>query len=239
VYRQKLDNELVPTSKQEIVLIDENAQWHIAKPLSFDNTGNMYVPYGAPSNACASYISTTGNSIQQVGQNPCPELIIRAGIWKFKANALNQTQKDGTQLGTGLRSIVAMDWNKQTNTLFAVQHGRDDLHLLWPQYYSAWDNAVTPAEELFEINENSNYGWPYSYYDALTKQKLQAPEYSGDGKKLAIDQNYTNPLADFPAHWAPNDLLQVTNSLIDIKTAHLLHFTDQLIEAPIHKQVTL
>jgi glucose/arabinose dehydrogenase/cytochrome c553 len=210
VYRQKLDNELVPTSKQEIVLIDENAQWHIAKPLSFDNTGNMYVPYGAPSNACASYISTTGNSIQQVGQNPCPELINHAGIWKFKANALNQTQKDGTQLGSGLRSIVAMDWNKQTNTLFAVQHGRDDLHLLWPQYYSAWDNAVTPAEELFEINENSNYGWPYSYYDALTKQKLQAPEYSGDGKKLAIDQNYTNPLADFPAHWAPNDLLFYT-----------------------------
>jgi glucose/arabinose dehydrogenase/cytochrome c553 len=210
VYRQKLDNELVPTSKQEIVLIDENAQWHIAKPLSFDNTGNMYVPYGAPSNACASYISTTGNSIQQVGQNPCPELINHAGIWKFKANALNQTQKDGTQLGSGLRSIVAMDWNKQTNTLFAVQHGRDDLHLLWPQYYSAWDNAVTPAEELFEINENSNYGWPYSYYDALTKQKLQAPEYSGDGKKLAIDQSYTNPLADFPAHWAPNDLLFYT-----------------------------
>ena len=210
VYRQKLDNELVPTSKQEIVLIDENAQWHIAKPLSFDNAGNMYVPYGAPSNACASYISTTGNSIQQVGQNPCPELINHAGIWKFKANAINQTQKDGTQLGTGLRSIVAMDWNKQSNTLFAVQHGRDDLHLLWPQYYSAWDNAVTPAEELFEINENSNYGWPYSYYDALTKQKLQAPEYGGDGKKLAIDQTYTNPLAAFPAHWAPNDLLFYT-----------------------------
>ena len=112
--------------------------------------------------------------------------------------------------GTGLRSIVAMDWNKQTNALFALQHGRDDLHLLWPQFYSAWDNAVTPAEEFFEINENSNYGWPYSYYDALTKQKLQAPEYGGDGKKLAIDQTYTNPLATFPAHWAPNDLLFYT-----------------------------
>ena len=35
VYRQKLDDKLVPTSKQEIVLIDENAQWHIAKPVSY------------------------------------------------------------------------------------------------------------------------------------------------------------------------------------------------------------
>ena len=212
VYRQKLEDQLVPTSKQEIVLIDENAQWHIAKPLTFDHVGNMYVPYGAPSNACASYISTKGTSEQQAGQNPCPELINHAGVWKFKANALNQTQKDGKQVGTGLRSIVAMDWNKQTNSLFAVQHGRDDLHLLWPQYYSAWENAVTPAEEFFEVNENSNYGWPYSYYDLFKKQKIQAPEYGGDGKKLAVDQSYTNPLAAFPAHWAPNDLLFYTGN---------------------------
>jgi glucose/arabinose dehydrogenase/cytochrome c553 len=202
----------VPTSKQEIVLIDENAQWHIAKPLTFDNAGNLYVPYSAPSNACASYISTAGNSIQKAGQNPCPELINHAGIWKFKTNAINQTQKDGTQVGTGLRSIVAMDWNKETNTLFATQHGRDDLHLLWPQFYSAWENAVTPAEEFFEIKESSNYGWPYSYYDLFKKQKLQAPEYGGDGKKIAIDPSYTNPLAAFPAHWAPNDLLFYTGN---------------------------
>ena len=212
VYRQKLDNQLVPTSKQEIVLMDESEQWHIAKPLAFDNEGNMYVPYSAPSNACASFINTTGTSIQQAGQYPCPELINHAGIWKFKANTINQTQKDGTQVGKGLRSIVAMAWNKQTNSLFAVQHGRDDLHLLWPQYYSAWENAVTPAEEFFEVRENNNYGWPYSYYDLITKQKLQAPEYGGDGKKLATDKTYTHPLTVFPAHWAPNDLLFYTGN---------------------------
>lgn len=133
-----------------------------------------------------------------------------------------------------------MDWNKKTNALFALQHGRDDLHLLWPQFYSAWENAVTPAEEFFEIKENSNYGWPYSYYDVLTKQKVQAPEYGGDGKKLVIDQTYTNPLAAFPAHWAPNDLLFYTGDqfLIDIKTVPLLLFTDLPIEVPIRKQVT-
>ncbi len=207
VYRQKIDNDLVPTSKQEIVLMDESDQWHIAKPIAFDKEGNMYVPYSAPSNACASFINTTGSSVQQAGQYPCPELVNHAGIWKFKANAINQTQKDGVQMGTGLRSIVAMNFNTSNNTLYAVQHGRDDLHLLWPNHYSAWQNAVTPAEEFFEIKEGKNYGWPYSYYDPITKQKKQAPEYGGDGKKLATDQSYSNPLAAFPAHWAPNDLL--------------------------------
>lgn len=207
VYRQKLDNQLVPTSKQEIVLIDESDQWHIAKPISFDKEGNMYVPYSAPSNACASYINSTGSSVGQAGQYPCPELNNHAGIWKFNANKLNQTQQDGIQIGTGLRSIVAMDWNSNTNKLYAVQHGRDDLHLLWPNYYSAWDNAVNPAEELFEISEGKNYGWPYSYFDLHTQQKMQAPEYGGDGKKTATDKSYTNPLVAFPAHWAPNDLL--------------------------------
>lgn len=207
VYRQKIDNDLVPTSKQEIVLMDESDQWHIAKPIAFDKEGNMYVPYSAPSNACASFINTTGTSVQQAGQYPCPELVNHGGIWKFKANAINQTQKDGVQIGTGLRSIVAMNFNTSNNTLYAVQHGRDDLHLLWPNLYSAWQNAVTPAEEFFEIKEGNHYGWPYSYFDPVTKQKLQAPEYGGDGKKLATDKSFTNPLAAFPAHWAPNDLL--------------------------------
>ncbi len=207
VYRQKIDNDLVPTSKQEIVLMDESDQWHIAKPIAFDKEGNMYVPYSAPSNACASFINTNGTSIELAGQYPCPELVHHAGIWKFKSNTINQTQKDGIQIGTGLRSVVAMNFNASNNTLYAVQHGRDDLHLLWPNDFSAWDNAVKPAEEFFEIKEGNNYGWPYSYFDPLTKQKIQAPEYGGDGKKSASDKSYTNPIAAFPAHWAPNDLL--------------------------------
>lgn len=207
VYRQKLNDELVPTSKQEIVLIDENEQWHIAKPLSFDQEGNLYVPYSAPSNACASYINTNVKANQQVGKYPCPELVNHAGIWKFKANTLNQTQNEGIQIATGLRSIVAMDWNKETNSLFAVQHGRDDLRLLWPQYYTQWENTVNPAEAFYEITGNKNYGWPYTYYDYYNKVYKQAPEYGGDGKKINTDTNITNPIAAFPAHWAPNDLL--------------------------------
>ena len=50
VYRFKLTaGELVPQSQQEVILTDDHTHGmheHIAKPLSFDNKGNMYVPFG-------------------------------------------------------------------------------------------------------------------------------------------------------------------------------------------------
>src|SRR5690348_3728932 len=56
VLRNKLkDDELVPTSKTEVVLTDDGPNvehnWHTTKPLAFDNKGNMYVPFGSPSDA--------------------------------------------------------------------------------------------------------------------------------------------------------------------------------------------
>ena len=56
VLRNKLkDGELVPTSKTEVVLTDDNPKvaenWHTTKPLAFDNKGYMYVPFGSPSDA--------------------------------------------------------------------------------------------------------------------------------------------------------------------------------------------
>ena len=42
---------------------------------------------------------------------------------------------------------------------------------------------------------------------------MLGPEYGGDGgKKVGICADRTPPAASFPAHWAPNDLLIVTNS---------------------------
>jgi hypothetical protein len=39
-----------------------------------------------------------------------------------------------------------------------------------------------------------------------------APEYGGDrGKAVGLCAGRTGPAAFFPAHWAPNDLLIVTN----------------------------
>jgi glucose/arabinose dehydrogenase len=211
IYRNKLTpGKLIPESKTEVVLTEEDSRgshWHITKPVSFDDKGHMYVPFGAPSNACQDLIRTPGGTPGFAGLDPCPELENYGGIWQFDANKIGLTQKDGKKFATGIRSVVAMDWNKDDKNLYIVMHGRDDLHLLWPDKFSSWQSAVLPSEEFLRVKEGNNFGWPYSYYDQMQKKNVLAPEYGGDGKIPARDNNVQLPILGFPGHWAPNDLL--------------------------------
>jgi glucose/arabinose dehydrogenase/mono/diheme cytochrome c family protein len=205
VYRQKLTSgDLIPKSKLELVLTDNNITEHIGKSLAFDDDGHMYVNFGSISNNC----QIDNRSPESPGQYPCAELDEHAGIWRFDANKLNQTQKDGIRYATGLRDGIAMDWNHATNTLFAVEHGRDELHQHWPSLYSEWESAMLPSEEFFEVKEGMNGGWPYYYYDQMQNKKVVSPEYLGvDLKEVDIP---ANPIIGFPGHWAPNDLFFYT-----------------------------
>ncbi len=211
VYRMKLKpGQLVPDSKLEVVLTDDTKRgthWHITKPVAFDDNGHMYVPFGAPSNACQDLIRTPGGTPGFAGLDPCPELEEHAGIWEFDANKIGLTQKDGKRFATGVRSVVAMDWNNDDKNLYIVMHGRDDLHMLWPDKFTTWQSAVLPSEEFLRIRDGNNFGWPYSYYDQLQQKNVLAPEYGGDGKMPARDSTVQWPIMGFPGHWAPNDLL--------------------------------
>ena len=207
VYRYKLNpGELVPGGPIEVVLTDDHKHGlheHIAKPVTFDNEGHIYVAFGAPSNECQEKNRTPN----MPGIDPCPMLEDHGGIWRFDANKTGQTQKDGRRYATGLRSVVAMDWNPVNNSLYALQHGRDDFLMLWAEKYTPWQSAVLPAEELFQVKDGMNGGWPYCYYDQEQGKKLLNPEYGGDGKQVGRCGEYEKPLIGFPAHWAPNDIL--------------------------------
>lgn len=207
VYRSKLKpGQLVPDSEIETILTDDHAHGsheHVAKPVTFDGAGNMYVPFGANSNNCQEVNRTPYSP----GINPCPLLEDHGGIWRFDANKKGQTQKDGYRFATGLRSVVALDWNTQDNNLYALQHGRDDLLRLWATLYSPWESAELPSEEFLRIKDGTHAGWPYCYYDQIKGEKVLAPEYGGDGMAVADCGQYDKPLIGFPGHWAPNDLL--------------------------------
>lgn len=206
VYRTKLTpGKLIPEGKSELILTDDykndiHGFQHIAKPLTFDDKGNLYVPFGAPGDVCQEIDRKPGSP----GQYPCPELEEHGGIWQFDADKTGQVQKDGKRYATGLRSVVAMDWNPVDNTLYVVQHGRDGFAT--PEYYSAWENAMLPSEEFLRVKEGTDAGWPYYYYDFMQEKKLLNPEYGGDGKKEASGKEYAQPLIGFPGHFAPNDL---------------------------------
>jgi glucose/arabinose dehydrogenase len=80
---------------------------------------------------------------------------------------------------------------------------------MFPQYFDDKQNAVLPAECMYEIHKGDNAGWPYIYYDPKQHKKILAPEYGGDGKKTA-GTDAIDPVVAFPAHLAPNALLFYT-----------------------------
>lgn len=206
VFRYKLDanNEVINADAPEIVITGLlNRHQHENKTVALDNNGNIYVNIGAYSNSCQEKDRTNGSK----GKMPCPILDSAGGIWMFKANKLNQTYADGSRYATGLRNVVGLDWNTQTNSLFVMQHGRDQLYQNWPQFYDSITGAELPSECMFEVKQGSNCGWPYTYYNHLLNKKMVAPEYGGDGKKVSNDPKFQDPVVAFPGHMAPNDIL--------------------------------
>lgn len=210
VYRWPMpeNSGIIPDGEPEIVVSGFPEQSsHASKSFAFDDSGYMYVNVGAPSNACQQESRTPGSP----GLEPCPELERQAGIWRFLADSVGQTQQeDGTRYATGLRNVVGLDWSSADNALYVAQHGRDQLNTLWPDLYTQEENAELPAEEIFRLSEGANAGWPYCYYDWQQEKKVLAPEYGGDGSEVGQCADYLNPVTAFPGHWAPNDLLFYT-----------------------------
>ena len=175
---------------------------HSSKSITLDKQGNVYVNIGAYSNACQEKDRTPGSK----GMMPCPILDSAGGIWKFDGQKENQVYGNGKRYATGLRNVIGLDWNTQTNSLFVTQHGRDQLNSFFPNLYSDNQNAELPAETMYEVKEGDDCGWPYVYYDPYQKKKILSPEFGGDGKKEGA-ANALNPLVAFPAHMAPMALL--------------------------------
>lgn len=209
---EKTESTLMPSTEYEVIAEGFPEQRsHAVKPFAFDGAGNMYVNVGAPSNACQEESRTEGSP----GMDPCPQLERQGGIWQFADTELNQTQEDdGARYATGIRNAVALTWNDSANSLYVVQHGRDQLNMLWPDLYNEEEGSRLPAEEFFKVDEGDNFGWPYCYYDgAYDDQKELAPEYGGDGSEVGRCDQFEDPLVTFPGHFAPNDLLFYTGDL--------------------------
>ncbi|MEM7367634.1 MAG: PQQ-dependent sugar dehydrogenase [Bacteroidota bacterium] len=206
VYRYELvEGQLLPKLPGQLMVGGFPIQGqHAAKPLTFDGMDNMYVNIGAPSNACQEEMRTKGSP----GLDPCPQLDRQAGIWRFSASQPGQTQiADGHRYATGIRNAMALDWNAEVNSLFVVQHGRDDLDRLFPEHFTTEERLELPAEEFLQVSDGDDFGWPYCYFDGFTDKKTLAPEYGGDGEKQGRCEGMKAPIESFPAHLAPNDLL--------------------------------
>jgi hypothetical protein len=162
----------------------------------------LFVDLGSATNSC-QYQNRMPNS---PGHQPCTELETRAGIWLYDANKKDQHFSPAERYATGLRNGEGFAFDS-AGRLFVTQHGRDQLSQNWPRYFSAQQNAQLPAEEIVLMRKGADYGWPECYYDQLQSKLVLAPEYGGDGKEVGMCANKQTPVAAFPGHWAPNDLL--------------------------------
>ncbi|WP_460977905.1 PQQ-dependent sugar dehydrogenase [Spirosoma knui] len=209
VYRYKLTNgKVMETTPAEPIVVGLTLQrQHASKSLALSPDGRLFVNFGAPSNACQEKDRQKGSK----GMDPCPILENYAGIWVFDANKPNQRQSDGKRYATGIRNAVALDWNTASNTLYALQHGRDNLNN-WGGVFTDSISAELPSEEFLMVKEGSDFGWPYCYNDHSKSKKFLAPEYGGDGKTEDRCAGKEKPIMAFPGHWAPNDVLFYTGN---------------------------
>ncbi|HEX6576006.1 MAG TPA: PQQ-dependent sugar dehydrogenase [Gemmatimonadaceae bacterium] len=200
--------ELVPSTNFETVVngLPLNPG-HRARNFAIASDGTMYVNIGSPSNAC----QVKDRQKESPGKDPCEELETRAGIWKFSANTLNQQFTPQARFATGARNSTGMAISG--GRLYAMTHGRDQLTQNWPKIFpdtTYGDN--NPAEKLLQINAGDDFGWPYCYYAFDRKSLVDAPEYGGDGTKTTRCASKKAPLAVYPAHWSPLDLLAYNGS---------------------------
>jgi glucose/arabinose dehydrogenase len=154
---------------------------------------NLCVAPGTPANA------------PPVGLKPCPDLGVRAGIWRFPANASGQDFAKGELVATGVRDLNAMDIAPD-GTVYGFMHGRDTTSRQFPAVVTDADEANI-ADELHVVAKGADFGWPYTYYDGVRKTRLVAPEYGGDGKTAAVGK-YSQPVFTLQSkRAAPLDML--------------------------------
>jgi glucose/arabinose dehydrogenase len=171
---------------------------HSSRSLTLDDSGNLFVNVGSGSNMCRD----SGQS-----PDPCPELDSRAGIWRYDASRLRQTHDVSHRFATGIRNAVGLTWNPDFHALYATQHGRDDLHNIYPKLYSAEKSDDTPSEMLMKVQSGDDYGWPYCYHDRTLRRLVLSPEFGGDANKAGRCADKKTPILAFPGHWAPDALL--------------------------------
>ena len=176
---------------------------HPMHPFIIDAKGDVFVDMGSATNSCQS----RNRQPNVPGLQPCRELDTRGGTWTFDANKLDQRFSPEQRFATGLRNGEGFAFDS-AGRLFATQHGRDQLWEDWPRFYKPGQGAELPAEELVQETKGADFGWPYCYYDGFQHKLVLAPEYGGDGgHKVGVCASKTPPVAAFPAHWAPNDLV--------------------------------
>ena len=148
-------------------------------PFAIDKNRNLFVDVATATNSCQAQ-----NRMPNVpGDKPCTELETRGGIWRYDANKTGQNFSPAERYATGMRNADGITIDPTGLGLWAAQQGRDELYENWPKLYNEEQGANLPAEELLQVKQGDDFGWPECYFDNEQQKLVLAPEYGGDGGK--------------------------------------------------------
>ncbi|HEY0802941.1 MAG TPA: PQQ-dependent sugar dehydrogenase, partial [Steroidobacteraceae bacterium] len=177
---------------------------HPMHPFAIDANGDLYVDVASATNSC----QVKNRTLKSPGIDPCTELETRGGIWRYDAKKTDQAFSTSARYATGIRNGEGFAVDAVGHRIFVTQHGRDQLHTNWPDIIKDPEQEATlPSEEVLLLKKDGDYGWPKCYYDPFQRALVLAPEYGGDGKTAGLCAQKIAPVAAFPAHWAPNDMV--------------------------------
>ena len=102
ILRYALKNgEVTPRSKPETILSSMPITGdHAMRPFAIDAQGNLFVSIGSATNAC----EVQNRVPHSPGNNPCTELDLYGGIWRYDANKTNQVFSPKERYATGIRN---------------------------------------------------------------------------------------------------------------------------------------
>ena len=198
------DKAMVPKGRAELIVsglpLDGDHPMH---PFVIDAAGSIFLDVGSATNSCQA----ANRMPRSPGLSPCKELETRGGIWRFDAKRSGQRFSPAQRYATGIRNGEGMSFDS-AGRMYVTQHGRDQLGENWSNLYGPGVGQELPAEEVMLLQQDGDYGWPFCYFDGAQKRLVLAPEYGGDGgHAIGICAQKRAPVAAFPAHWAPNDLV--------------------------------
>ncbi|MET0464824.1 MAG: PQQ-dependent sugar dehydrogenase [Chitinophagaceae bacterium] len=137
--------------------------------------GNRTMAFG-PDGKLYLSVGSTCNDCMETNKENATMLQIDTSSWKRVVWA------------RGLRNTIGFDWSPVTQTMFGVDNGGDAKGDNWP------------PEELNEIKQDKDYGWPLVY----AKQEADETREDPPGTTKQAYAKTTEPsILEFPAHSAP------------------------------------
>jgi glucose/arabinose dehydrogenase len=100
---------------------------------------------------------------------------------------------------SGLRNTMGFGWHPGSGAMWGMDHGSD------------WRGDEQPPEELNQLVEGNNYGWPYCFADQQPDLFIAVPPPGGSGR-AAYCQRTVAPSLTYTAHSAPIGMVFYTGS---------------------------